>query len=158
MSTRKAVSPVVATVLLASVAITMAILVGAFTEETAYPHVQGYIIEHQYSYCVQETSVEYAKWRIVFNIVNNGTLSVQLNSIFLNEAPVNMYDMVSGDSLINCSNVGSNFPAEGLYLKPGEEFEIVVWVGESLYESGVTVLVRTSGRNNVSQNIIIELA
>ena len=158
MCTRKAVSPVIATIILVGVTLFVALTIGALYRETAFSYVQGQIIEYPYIYCELDNTVNNAKWKIELHVVNRGTQSVQIEEVFLNERPVDVYGIMAGGSLSDGSLIGTSLSSDGINLQPGENVDVLVWIGDERFSSGTTVLVRMGAVNNVAQNISVKLS
>jgi hypothetical protein len=65
--------------------------------------------------------------------------------------------VVCGDRLENGSIVATSLPVEGIKLTPGEKKDVSVRIGEELFSSGTTLLIKVNAINNVTQYKTIRL-
>ena len=128
-----------------------------FARETVASNVKVEVIEYSYVYCTIDSSIDNARWRIDFGIINRGTENVQITHVFVSNKEVNKYGIVAGDKLENGSLVATSLPVEGIKLTPGEKMDVSVWVGEKLFSSGTTILLNVNTINNVTQYKTIKL-
>ena len=157
MYNRRAVSPVIATVILLGIGLFVALSISVLYRETAFTYVQAELIEHPYIFCSAAKDILNARWKIELSVKNRGTQSVHITDVFVNERPVDEYGLVAGGSLSNGYLIGTSLPFDVVNLQPGESLELYVWIGEDRFSSGTTVLVRIGSVNNVSQNISVKL-
>ena len=155
---RKAVSPVVASILLISICILLGNSFFLFARETAFSNVKVEVVEYSYIYCTVDTSVTNARWRIEFGLINRGTENIQITHVFVNNQIVDAYGVVVGDTLENGSMVATSLSCEGINLKPGESTEVSVWVGDGLFSSGTMIIISVNTINNVTQYKAIKLS
>ena len=88
---RRAVSPVIATVILVAVAITVAVAVAYWMGGIAGQYTKFEKVEIQSAVCVKETG----HWNITIKLKNTGTATSTLNGIFINEVEVDNYNVTS---------------------------------------------------------------
>jgi len=86
---RRAVSPVIATVILVAVAITVAVAVAYWMGGIAGQYTKFEKVEIQTAVCVKETGY----WNITLKLKNTGTGAATLNGIFINEVEVDTYNV-----------------------------------------------------------------
>ena len=86
--TRRAVSPVIATVILVAIAITIAVAVSYWMGDLAGQCTQFEKVEIQRATC----SVNEGNWTIELKLKNTGTKESTLISLFINEEKVDVYD------------------------------------------------------------------
>ena len=82
---RKAVSPVIATVILVAVAITVAVGVSYWMGGISSQYTQFEKVEIQTGYGVYNTTGTY--WNITMVIKNSGSADATINTVFLNDVP-----------------------------------------------------------------------
>ena len=85
---RRAVSPVIATVILVAVAITVAVAVAYWMGGIAGQYTKFEKVEIQSAVCVKETGY----WNITLKLKNTGTGAATLNGVFINEVEVDNYN------------------------------------------------------------------
>lgn len=86
---RRAISPVIATVILVAVAITVAVAVAYWMGGIASQYTKFEKVEIQSGICVREAG-DY--WNITLKMKNTGTASATLIGVFINEVEVNTYN------------------------------------------------------------------
>ena len=86
---RKAVSPVIATVILVAVAITVAVGVSYWMGGISSQYTQFEKVEIQSAVCAWDSTRD--MWNITLKMKNSGTATATLNSVFINEVEVNTY-------------------------------------------------------------------
>ncbi len=106
--TRKAVSPVIATVILVAVAITVSVGVSYWMGGISSQYTQFEKIEIQSAVCSwDDTQFE---WEIVAKLKNSGTAPATLNSIFINDVEVDTYNVATageGEATTSMTNTES---------------------------------------------------
>ena len=155
---RRALSPVVASILLISVCIFLGNSFFLFARETSFSNVKVEVIEYSYIYCTIDSEVTNAKWRVEFGLINRGTEKVQISHVFVNNQDVDAYGVVYGDILENDSMIATSLPLDGISLLPGEDVKIFVWIGDSLFSSGTKIVTSVNIINNVTQYRTIKLS
>jgi len=90
MQSRKAVSPVISTVILVAVAITVAVAVAYWMGGIAGQYTKFEKVEMQSGVCVKETG-DY--WNITLKMKNTGTADATLIGVFINEREINTYNV-----------------------------------------------------------------
>jgi flagellin-like protein len=91
MKKRKAISPVIATVILVAVAITVAVGVSYWMGGISSQYTQFEKVEIQSAVCKWDTTAY--EWQITIKLKNSGTATATLNSVFINEIEVDTYDV-----------------------------------------------------------------
>lgn len=87
--TRKAVSPVIATVILVAVAITVAVGVSYWMGGISSQYTQFEKVEIQSGVCVVDAN---GNWTVTMKLKNTGTATATMNSIFINDVEVDTYN------------------------------------------------------------------
>lgn len=157
MRTRKAFSPVIATLILVGVSFVISSGVYQFSRETAFSNVNVHAIEFTYIRCSVDESHLNAKWNIEFEIVNRGTTAEMISNIYVCDREVDGYGIVGGEPLPDTKSCSVNLPQEGVNLKPGEGFTVNVFIGKGLYSSGTLVKISLNMINQVVQERYIKL-
>lgn len=138
-SKRKAVSPVIATVILVAVAITIAVAVANWMGGISGQYTQFEKCEIQSAVCTLD-SVN--NWNITVKIKNSGTKTATLTNIFVNEFEVSTYGASAPTAAV--STITTDLPTAGLSIESGAIGTIKVWVGVNYgsLSSGTTVNVK----------------
>ena len=154
----RGLSPVIASMILVSVGLVLGGSLSFFVKETAFSDVRVEVVEISYTYCSTNTQVTNAKWKLVLNMINRGTHSVQIHNVFINSKEVDIYGLSAGETLSDGDAIGTNIPEGGLNLNTGEEKEIYVWIGESLFSSGTVLEIQFNDINKATQARTIKLS
>ena len=94
MRERKAVSPVIATVILVAVAITVSVGVSYWMGGISSQYTQFENIEIQSAVCTKLNAVATGDyWNITMKLKNSGTADATLIGVFLNDAEVSSYNV-----------------------------------------------------------------
>ncbi|MFC1802435.1 hypothetical protein ACFL0D_00545 [Thermoproteota archaeon] len=157
MNFRKGVSPVIASVILIGIGLFLALSISDLFRETAFSQARIEAIEYSYIYCTTNTSINQAKWKVVFHVINRGTQSVHLKEVFVNEKKVEIFGLVNGDSLDRGNLIGTSLPVDGLNLMAGEGANVYVWVGDQLFSSGTTIIINLNTINSDTNKKFIQL-
>jgi len=146
----RAVSPVVATVILVAVAITISIGAAYWIGGTSSQYTILEKMQIDSVYCSMDTTVNNSRWMIVLSIRNSGASPCTIQYVFLNEKQVDEYNVSAGGSLSSVDMIGTSIPLEGLCLESGETATEYIWIGSGLLSSGTTVLVRLQSSTNMN--------
>jgi len=123
MRERKAISPVIATVILVAVAITVAVGVSYWMSGISSQYTQFEKVEIQTGYGTYNTSV--TQWVITMAIKNSGSADATINMAFLNDVPCANY----GASSAPANDWSTDIPAStGVTLKPGQSTTVHVYI------------------------------
>ena len=130
--TRKAISPVIATVILVAVAITVAVGVSYWMSGISSQYTQFEKVEIQTGYASSVTN----GWNVTMEIKNSGSAEASLTHVFINDIPiVNTtlpVSMVSTSLASNIATIGT--------LEAGESATVVIYIGNALTKTGLTNL------------------
>jgi len=159
LSKRRAISPVIATVILVAVAITVAVGVSYWMSGIAGQYTSFEKVEIQSGYANIEPSP--GGWTITLVMKNSGSATANLITVFVNDEPVDLYGSnfvateaesepgVSGDA---GTRTGTNIPATGLAIESGKTADVdateeglqpvEVYIGSGLFSSGTTINVK----------------
>ncbi len=120
---RKAVSPVIATVILVAVAITVSVGVSYWMSGISAQYTQFEKVEITN---VVITKDDYANWMVVASLKNSGSAAATINSIFVNDGVVTL----GGSAPVAISEaLTSLMPLTGLALESGQTLPITLWIG-----------------------------
>ena len=130
MRERKAISPVIATVILVAVAITVAVGVSYWMSGISSQYTQFEKVEIQTGYAVYNTTLTH--WTLTMAIKNSGSADATINMCFLNDIPCETagYDQgITPDWAVDLlDNWGVSFPTTGVTLKAGESTEVYLYI------------------------------
>jgi flagellin-like protein len=129
---RKAVSPVIATVILVAVAITVSVGVSYWMGGISSQYTQFEKVEIQTGYASSVTN----GWNVTLDIKNSGSAETTLTHVFINDIPITVSTLPG--SLVNttlATNIGSVAT-----LEAGESATVLVYIGDALTQNGLTSL------------------
>jgi flagellin-like protein len=129
--TRKAVSPVIATVILVAVAITVAVGVSYWMSGISSQYTQFEKIEIQTGYASSITG----GWNVTMEIKNSGSAEASLTHVFINDIPVTVTTLPA----MTNSTLASNINELGT-LTAGQSATVVVYIGNDLSTAGLANL------------------
>lgn len=126
MRERKAISPVIATVILVAVAITVAVGVSYWMSGISSQYTQFEKVEIQTGYATYDSTN--AIWTVTMAIKNSGSADATVNMVFLNDVPC-----AAGNYHVTATNVtalewGTSFKTTGVTLKPGQSDTVYVYI------------------------------
>jgi len=149
----RAVSPVIATVILVAVAITVAVAVSYWMAGISGQYTKFEKIEIQTAICTLDGS---GNWIISIELKNSGSKTATLTNVFVNDVEVDTY----GASAPNASTIETSMTtATPFAIKSGEDKIVFVYVG-STYEtlsSGTTVNVKIHSAGGMDYIKLVEL-
>jgi len=160
--TRKAVSPVIATVILVAVAITVSVGVSYWMSGISSQYTQFEKVEIQTAYSTKTTG---SGWLITMNLKNSGTSAASLTDLFINDVPLNTtaYGAVAfpdGSS----DQVVTDLTSGGEVVGSGEAIVVIVWIwndgagnGYSTLSSGTTVNIKLHSAGGMDYIKLVEL-
>ena len=139
---RRAVSPVIATVILVAVAITVAVAVAYWMGGIASQYTQFEKVEIQSAYAVKSyDSGVFIGWDIQMTLKNSGTSTATLINCFINEK------IIGGTELpgVNCTSVPDTgtigeATSTGITVDSGESSEITISLIDAAFSSSGTTL------------------
>ena len=150
---RKAVSPVIATVILVAVAITVAVAVAYWMGGISSQYTKFEKVEVKSSVCTPDA---FGNWVVAITLKNSGTATATLESVYVNNAvcsngtaPVAAVDTLTTDLSYSLA----------YQLTSGEEQSFNVWVGStySTLSSGTTVNINIHSAGGMDYPKLVEL-
>lgn len=148
----RAVSPVIATVIIVAITITVAVAVAYWMSSIAGQFTEFEQVEIQAGYATIEPNP--GGWIITLELKNTGTKTATLISVFVNDVPVDLYGttfaLTQAETTIG-ENTGTNIPAVGLSIESGKisnvgdtspATPVQVYIGSGLFSSGTTVNIK----------------
>jgi flagellin-like protein len=140
IQSRKAISPVIATVILVAVAITVSVAVAYWMGGISSQYTQFEKVEIQTAYSVRTTGVG---WNVTMEMKNTGSATSTLLRCFINEVPVPIGNY-NATTFAGSNSVAVGFPYTGLTIDSGESLNIQVYVDEGYgaLSSGTTINVK----------------
>ena len=155
MQSRKAVSPVISTVILVAVAITVAVAVAYWMGGIAGQYTKFEKVEVQTGICQRAASG--GNWTITLKLKNSGTAASTLIGCFINEIEVDFYDPVTLP--IATGKSGTNMTASET-IESGATKKILIYVDAAWgapVTSGTTVNIKIHSAGGMDYIKLIEL-
>ena len=158
MKSRKAVSPVIATVILVAVAITVSVAVSYWMGGISSQYTQFEKVEIQTGYSVKNAT---AGWELILDLKNSGSAAATITTVFVNETPLNATDGTGyGASDFVADNIAVDFSiATGITLESGESSTTKIYVplGYKHFSSGTTLDIKLHSANGNDYIKLIKL-
>ena len=151
MRERKAISPVIATVILVAVAITVAVGVSYWMSGISSQYTQFEKVEIQTGYATVVTG----GWNITLTIKNSGSADSTITHVFVNDVPVTSLTA----SAVVAGQTGADIGTAGLSLTAGEAGTVLVYISSTYgtLSSGTTVNVKLHSAGGMDYIKLIRL-
>lgn len=174
LKNRKAISPVIATVILVAVAITIAVAVSYWMSGIAGQYTKFEKVEIQSGYSALQTA---GGWIVTLELKNSGSAAANLIKVFVNDKPVDLYDTTFTDTqaldagppaIALGTRTGTNIPATGLAIESGKTAivpatyttatppvlvtpagPVQIYIGSALFSSGTTIDIKIHSANGM---------
>ena len=152
-SSQRAVSPVIAAVIILAVGITISVAIAIWISGTAEQYAKFEKIEIQSSTCTWNATG--ACWKIQLKTKNTGTTTANLINAFINEAEIQNYDVdgvVAGETSTNMTTSTT--------ISSGASVVINVYISQGYLSlsSGTTVNVMLHSTSGIDYPILIQLS
>jgi flagellin-like protein len=158
---RKAVSPVIATVILVAVAITVAVGVSYWMGGISAQYTQFEKIEVQTGYSEWTTdaaAVPASGWNITLELKNTGSAASTITHVFVNDKPVPL-EAAYVDEFDTVDGLRTSILETGLLLEAGQSKDMCILIDDE-YEnlsSGTTVNVKLHSAGGMDYIKLIRL-
>ncbi len=161
---KRAVSPVIATVILVAVAITVAVAVAYWMGGIAGMYTKFEKVEIQSAYAPLNTtaSSDYSSsnggWNITLCLKNTGSAEATLINAYVNNKPIDTYSppitwYYTDDEHPTLTSI----PEDGVSIGSGEEITIYLLVDRTLFSSGTTLNVKLHSAGGMDYIKLVEL-
>ena len=157
-NTRKAVSPVIATVILVAVAITVSVGVSYWMGGISAQYTQFEKVEIQTGYAQVATG----GWEVTLTLKNSGSATSTVTQVFINEVPLNAtaYGLVDMATFVATAHgIGTDMAATGATMTAGDSTTVKIYVANtySTLTSGTTVNVKLHSAGGMDYIKLIRL-
>jgi len=161
LATRKAVSPVIATVILVAVAISVAVGVSYWMGGISSQYTQFEKVEIQTGYATYDSVAD--QWTITLVIKNTGSADATISMVFLNDIPCETANY--GVNSAPTNSWGTDIPTDGVTLQAGESATKHVYIAnpcsniselENL-SSGTTVNIKLHSASGMDYIKLVKL-
>ena len=158
--TRKAVSPVIATVILVAVAITVSVGVSYWMGGISAQYTQFEKIEIQtgYSEWVEDTPVGFHGWNVTLELKNTGSATSTITHVFVNDKPVALVTPYVDE--FSAGIIRTSVEEVGLLLEAGESKDMCILIDDAYatLSSGTTVNVKLHSAGGMDYIKLIRLS
>ena len=154
---RKAISPVIATIILVAVVVVVSVAAGYWISGTTAQYSSVEKISIDSAYCTIDSSVNNSRWRISVTIHNTGSTPSKISYIMVNNKLVDEYNIIAGGSLSAVDVIGTSVPSDGLSLSSGETATVYIWIGSGLLSSGTSVNIDLLSLSGVNYFLTVKL-
>jgi len=161
---RKAVSPVIATVILVAVAITVAVGVSYWMGGISSQYTQFEKVEIQTGYSEAVTN----GWKITMSLKNSGTADATIDQLFINDKPINATGYIGVGAAMPANAAGdlvtTSIASTGVSMAAGSTSTIYVYIyndgtnGYASLSSGTTVNVKVHSAGGMDYIKLLELS
>jgi flagellin-like protein len=153
---RKAVSPVLAAVILVAVAITVAVAVAYWMSGIASQYTKFEKVEVQSAWSVLQSGTG---WTITCELKNAGSETATLMRVFINEVPLNSTGYSESGFPAGADMVGTSIAMAGTPLTSGNSTTAYVWIkdGYATLSSGTTIDLKIRSAGGMDYIKLVEL-
>ena len=158
MQSRKAVSPVISTVILVAVAITVAVAVAYWMGGIAGQYTRFEKVEVQSGVCIKDGTDPYF-WNITLKLKNSGTATSTLIGCFVNDIEVTVYNVTTATYVPNNGDAVTTM-ADTFTIESGDAQYIHIYIDYCNYgklSPGTTVNIKIHSAGGMDYIKLIEL-
>ena len=151
---RRAISPVIATVILVAVAITVAVAVAYWMGGIASQYTKFEKVEIQTAYSKRVVG---SGWNVTLELKNTGTADATLIRCFVNDRPIEEVNYGVMDYAVNATSTSLSY--SGTTIESGDFTIITVWIHEDYAKlsSGTTVNIKIHSAGGMDYIKLVEL-
>ena len=152
---KRAVSPVIATVILVAVAITVAVAVAYWMGGIAGMYTKFEKVEIQSAYAPLNSTGGY--WNITMILKNTGSANATLLTAYVNNAPIETFSVPVTWYYSTSTKSYTQITGSGVMLGSGQTMTVYVIVDDSLFSSGTTLNVKLHSAGGMDYIKLVEL-
>jgi len=155
---RKAISPVIATVILVAVAITVAVAVSYWMGGISSQYTKFEKVEIQSGWSERATTGNETGWIITLELKNTGSAAATLVRVFINDVPIEELNYGATGLVVNKTSTSIVY-ATGLPLESGAGDTVYIWIHDDYKQlsSGTTVDVKIHSAGGMDYIKLISL-
>ena len=153
---RRAVSPVIATVILVAITITVAVAVAYWMSGIASQYTQFEKVEIQTAICTLDTTN--GNWQVEIKLKNSGSKSSTLTNVFINDVEVSLYGQTVPGAAVGTITTDLTI-ATPFSIESGDSKTIIVWIGATygFLSSGTTVNIKIHSSGGMDYIKLVQL-
>ena len=156
---RKAVSPVIATVVLVAVTITVAVAVSYWMSGITGQYTSFEKVEIQTAICTYTDGAIDDYWQIVVSLKNSGTKAATLTHVFVNDGEATYaIAFVAGDGIT--AALDTTTAGDPLHIESGAPGTITVWIEDVVgvtLSSGTTINIKIHSASGMDYIKLVQL-
>jgi len=144
---RRAVSPVIATVIIVAVTITVAVAVSYWMSGIASQYTSFEKIEIQTAICnFKDVSGADNYWEIVIDLKNSGTKAATLSNVFVNDVQTG-YELLATDPVAGeiTAQLDPTIATDPLHIESGATDTVIVWIAPGEIGTTGTYITLSAG-------------
>jgi flagellin-like protein len=155
LKNRKAISPVIATVILVAVAITVAVAVAYWMGGISSQYTKFEKVEISTAYAVKDAS----GWKITLSLKNSGSADSTITAVFVNNKPLNATAYGASDYAVSPDIISTSVEDGGSTLVSGQSGPFYVWISEGAWNlsSGTTIDLKMHSAGGMDYIKLVEL-
>jgi flagellin-like protein len=150
MKNRKAISPVIATVILVAVAITIAVAVSYWMSGISSSYTKFEKVEIQSAIC----NVTATGWTVKLSLKNTGTSTATISNVYIND---NIATLATTAADTTGDEIGTTVAAAGTSLESGTTSTIYVFIGSTFSSSGTSINIKLHSAGGMDYIKLVEL-
>ncbi len=151
---KRAVSPVIATVILVAVAITVAVAVAYWMGGIAGMYTKFEKVEIQSAYAPKNADGD---WNITLVLKNTGSANATLINAYVNNKPIDYYSPAITWYYSTATQNYTAVPSSGLTIGSGQQVTVYLIVDSTLFSSGTTLNVKLHSAGGMDYVKLVEL-
>lgn len=152
MKNRKAISPVIATVILVAVAITIAVAVSYWMSGISSSYTKFEKVEIQTAVCSACDATN--GWTVTLTLKNSGTSAATISNVFINDQ-IAQVGVATTD--ITLTEIGTDVTSSGTTIASGSSDSIEIYVGPTFSSSGTSINIKLHSAGGMDYIKLVEL-
>jgi len=161
LTKRRAVSPVIATVIIVAVTITVAVAVSYWMSGIASQYTSFEKVEIQTAICKYETDGTNNYWEIAITLKNSGTKAATLTNVFVNDVETEYSLAFNATSVDGITAIlDPDLKTDPLHIESGVTDEVTVWIIDNVsmtLSSGTTINVKIHSASGMDYIRLVQL-
>ena len=159
LTKRRAVSPVIATVIIVAVTITVAVAVSYWMSGIASQYTSFEKIEIQTAICTYNDTVNY--WEVIVSLKNSGTKAATLTDVFVNDVETEYAIAYYANSTKGVTaELDTTLIGAPLHIESGAPGTVTVWIEDSTkvtLSAGTTINIKIHSAGGMDYIRLVQL-
>jgi flagellin-like protein len=159
---RKAISPVIATVILVAVAITIAVAVAYWMGGIASQYTRFEKVEIQSALCTKDTAAPPLYWKVTLTLKNSGSATATLNGVYVNDQ-LAVYRLATTPPTVNTAlNADVDSTTNQMTIQSGQPATVTIYIGTgwpsgAALTSGTTIDIKIHSAGGMDYIKLVQL-